>query len=107
MYIISAIICAVLIIADQASKYMALMHLKPIETVPVIQNIFAFTFVENRGAAFGMFQGARIGFLIVTPLIFITLPAGILVVPLSQIPPPISEVLLIIEPPVIVKACVA
>ena len=83
MYIISAIACIILIIADQASKYAALTHLKPVETIPIIQNIFSFTFVENRGAAFGMFQGARIGFLVVTPLIlaaivyyFIKLPYG-------------------------------
>ena len=68
---------------DQTSKYLALTRIKPVETIPVIQNIFAFTFVENRGAAFGMFQGARIGFLIVTPLIlaaivyyFVKLPYG-------------------------------
>ena len=83
MYIISAIICVVLIVADQLSKYAALTHIKPVETIPVIQNIFALTFVENRGAAFGMFQGATIGFLIVTPLIlsaiiyyFVKLPYG-------------------------------
>ena len=83
MYIFSAIICAILIIADQYSKYMAYIYLKPVGSIPVIQNIFALTYVENRGAAFGLFQGARIGFLIVTPLIlaaiiyyFVKLPYG-------------------------------
>lgn len=83
MYIISAVVCIILIIADQWSKHVALTYLKPVETIPVIQNIFALTYVENRGAAFGMFQGARIGFLIVTPLIlaavvyyFVKLPYG-------------------------------
>lgn len=83
MYITSAIICVVLIIVDQASKHTALTRLKPAGSIPVIHNIFAFTFVENRGAAFGMFQGARIGFLIVTPFIlaaivyyFLKLPYG-------------------------------
>ncbi|MCL2699144.1 MAG: signal peptidase II [Defluviitaleaceae bacterium] len=69
LYRISTAICAILIIVDQISKYVAVTYLRPVGTVPVIQNIFAFTFVENRGAAFGILQGARIGFLIVTPLI--------------------------------------
>ena len=83
MYIISIIACVILIIADQVSKYIALEYLKPVRSIQIIQNVFALTFVENRGAAFGILQGARIGFLIVTPLIlaaliyfFVKLPYG-------------------------------
>jgi signal peptidase II len=83
MYILPAVVCTILIIADQATKYVALEHLKPIGSIPVIKDVFSFTFIENRGAAFGLFQGARIGFIIVTPLVlaamiyyFIKLPHG-------------------------------
>lgn len=83
MYIIAAGICVILVAADQASKYLALTRLEPIGSVTLIKNVFALTFVENRGAAFGLLQGARIGFLIATPFIlvamiyyFIKLPYG-------------------------------
>jgi signal peptidase II len=83
MYLKSAAVCVLLIIADQVSKYFALTYLEPIGTIPVIQNILAFTYIENRGAAFGILQGARLGFLVITPVMvaalayyFIKLPYG-------------------------------
>lgn len=83
MYITAAAVCAVLVIADQLSKHAALTYLAPVGNIVIIQNIFSLTFVENRGAAFGILQGARWGFLIATPLIlaamvyyFIKLPYG-------------------------------
>jgi signal peptidase II len=42
---------------DQWLKWIVVRDLKPIDTYPVIENIFHFTYVENRGAAFGIFQG--------------------------------------------------
>ena len=38
-----------LVVLDQFTKYKALIHLKDINTFPIIQNVFHFTFVENRG----------------------------------------------------------
>ena len=49
-------IIAILIGLDQVIKHWALNSLKDMETVPVIKNIFNLTYVENRGAAFGMLQ---------------------------------------------------
>ncbi|MCQ5128343.1 signal peptidase II [Butyricicoccus faecihominis] len=50
------IIAAVLMIAaDQAVKYWALTVLQPQGTIPVIENVFHLTYVENRGAAFSLF----------------------------------------------------
>lgn len=52
------LIAAVLLVAvDQITKYMALTQLKPIGSVTFIDGFMDFTFVENRGAAFGIFSG--------------------------------------------------
>ena len=57
------ILCIAVIIlaiaADQISKYFALEYLKEMETLPIIEDIFHFTYVENRGAAFGMLSEHR------------------------------------------------
>lgn len=54
-----------LIVIDQISKYLALNNLVNIGSIPIIENIFHLTYVENRGAAFGMFQNNQIVFIIV------------------------------------------
>ena len=59
------VIIAILIGLDQLSKYFGLNYLKEAGSIPVIQNIFHLTYVENRGAAFGMFQNNQTIFIIV------------------------------------------
>lgn len=51
---------------DQYSKFIALTHLKPVGNIKVIEGWFDFTFVENRGAAFGILEGQRWFFVILT-----------------------------------------
>lgn len=48
---------ALLIAADQLIKAWALHSLKAVDTIPLIQGVLHFTYVENRGAAFGILQG--------------------------------------------------
>ncbi len=61
------IIVAVLLTAlDQFSKYLAVSKLKPLENVTVIDGFFDLTFVENRGAAFGILNGQRWFFILIT-----------------------------------------
>ena len=50
------LIILLLVGIDQLSKILALKYLKSVESIPIIQNMFHLTYVENRGAAFGMFQ---------------------------------------------------
>lgn len=69
MWIISIIVCIFLIALDQITKWIALTKLKPIETITVIQNFLDFTFVENRGAAFGILSGQRSFFIILTLIV--------------------------------------
>lgn len=56
---------AVLIGIDQLSKLWVLGHLKGIGSISIIENVFHLTYVENRGAAFGMLQNNQIIFIIV------------------------------------------
>lgn len=51
---------------DQYSKYIAITHLKPVGNISVINGWFDFTFVENRGAAFGILEGQRWFFVVLT-----------------------------------------
>ncbi len=53
------LIIAILVVADQLSKFIVLTELKPIYQITVIDNFFYLTYLENRGAAFGAMQGAR------------------------------------------------
>lgn len=57
-----------LIILDQLSKYFVLNYLTHVGSIPIIENIFHLTYVENRGAAFGMLQNNQIIFVIVASI---------------------------------------
>ena len=48
---------AVLIIVDQIVKILVDRHMMFGDTIPVINNFFHITYVQNRGIAFGIFQG--------------------------------------------------
>ena len=63
--LIYELIIILLIGIDQISKLLALNYLKDIRSIPIIQNVFHLTYVENRGAAFGMFQNNQIIFIVV------------------------------------------
>ncbi len=53
--ILSVILCAALIGADQFIKYLVVEYLKPIEYINVIEGFLRFRYVENTGAVFGSF----------------------------------------------------
>ena len=63
------IFCLLLIIVDQVTKYFAYTRLQPVGRIAVIEGVFELTYVKNHGAAFGLFQGARWFFVIITILI--------------------------------------
>lgn len=45
----------VLIEIDQLVKAWAIAELKDLHTIPILQDVFHFTYIENRGAAFSLF----------------------------------------------------
>ena len=61
-----ALIVIVGILADQLSKSLAIRYLLPIDTKPLWQGVLHLTYVENRGAAFGMLASNRWVFMIVS-----------------------------------------
>ena len=62
-----------LILIDQISKYYTLKMLKPIGTLEIIKGVFSLTYVENRGAAFGILQNARWIFIAATAVAIVCL----------------------------------
>lgn len=67
--IFGIIAVAILLLFDQLTKYMATIHLKEGNSIILIKDVFQLHYLENRGAAFGMFQGGKIWFVIITVLI--------------------------------------
>lgn len=61
----------VTVFLDQLTKYLTVLHLKPIDTLPIIEDVFHLTYVENTGAAFGMMKDARWVFMITSTLAII------------------------------------
>ena len=47
----------ILVLADQWTKKMAVLRLKDQDPIVLIKNVFELYYLENRGAAFGIFQG--------------------------------------------------
>lgn len=64
--LISAVIVAGL---DQLIKYLVAVNLKPVGSVEVIPNLFSLTYVENKGAAFGIMSNMRWVFIVFTLII--------------------------------------
>ncbi len=58
---------------DQWVKWLAVLYLKDKAPFVVIEGDFEFFYLENRGAAFGIFQNQRWIFLILTALIMVGL----------------------------------
>nr|WP_248483428.1 signal peptidase II [Tepidibacter aestuarii] len=54
-----------LVLLDQVTKYYALNFLSKIGSITIIDNMFNLTYVENRGAAFGMLQNQKWFFILV------------------------------------------
>lgn len=50
------VVSALIAVIDQLIKYFVLQYLAPVGSVTVADNLLYFTYVENRGAAFGIFQ---------------------------------------------------
>lgn len=58
-YILYSAIIIVGIFLDQITKWLSVKFLSVVDTVPIIKNVIHLTYVENRGAAFGMFKDQR------------------------------------------------
>ena len=58
-----------LVLADQFTKYIAVVHLKDQPAIPIIPDVLELNYLENRGAAFGMLQNQKIFFVFIAVII--------------------------------------
>ena len=59
------------VLADQFTKYLAVTCLKDRPAFPLIPGVLELRYLENRGAAFGILQGGKTIFLIITPIVLL------------------------------------
>lgn len=88
-YIISLISVVAGIVLDQFTKFLAIEHLKGKPSFVIIKNVFELSYLENKGAAFGILQNQRwffiVSFVFVITIIFmlyIKLPTSKRFIPL-------------------------
>ena len=70
-FLLFLISTAVLVAFDQWTKNLAVEHLKGQEDISLIPGVLCLHYLENRGAAFGIFQDQRTFLLILTAIILI------------------------------------
>ena len=63
-YLLALTVIAVGVIADQITKYFALIRLKDCPPYVIWENVFQLEYLDNRGAAFGMFQNQQTYFIL-------------------------------------------
>ena len=68
-----AIFSIILIIIDQFTKFLAASYLANEDSVVLIDNFLRLYYIENRGAAFGILQGFRFLFAVITVAVLIIL----------------------------------
>ena len=69
--LIPIIIIALLTSLDQFTKFIIKSKFMLYESKEVIKNVFAITYIQNKGAAWGVMQGKRIFFLILTVFVIL------------------------------------
>lgn len=67
------LIGALILCADQGTKFMISQKFEIGRTLPVIKDVFHITYVQNTGAAFSMFQGKRVLLLVLSIIIILAL----------------------------------
>lgn len=71
MYIAVAL---VILLVDQILKYIVRLNFNLGETIPVIEDVFHLTYVQNTGAAFGILAEHRLFFIVFSVLVIVAMP---------------------------------
>lgn len=71
VFLLPAILIALFTALDQFTKYIVISSFQLYESKSVIDGVFSFTYIQNRGMAWGMFQGKIPVFLIFTSIILV------------------------------------
>lgn len=72
IWILIAIICGSVAL-DQLTKWIAVLYLRPVESVPLWEGVLHLTYVENRGAAWGMLADHRWVFMVFSTIAIVGL----------------------------------
>ena len=70
-YLTAALCCAAAVLLDQVTKHLAVAHLKLQREIVLIRGVFELRYLENRGAAFGLFQNRQMFFVCAAVVIFL------------------------------------
>jgi len=75
MLLIDTAVAALLLLLDQYTKYLAIIHLKDSPAVVLIEDVLELKYLENRGSAFGMLQNQKffilfVGFVFLAVILF-------------------------------------
>ncbi|MCR4903306.1 MAG: signal peptidase II [Butyrivibrio sp.] len=73
MLIADIIAIAILIVLDQFTKHLAVVHLKDQSAIQLIPRVLELNFLKNSGAAFGMLQNQKEFFILIAVLILIVI----------------------------------
>ncbi len=71
LQLITLLIIAALIAADQLIKFIVLEHLAPVGSYILIDKVLSLTYVENTGAAFGSFGGHTVWLSLFTAVVLV------------------------------------
>ncbi|MGI5850932.1 MAG: signal peptidase II [Clostridiales bacterium] len=66
---VQILIVMAIVVLDRVTKHYAITYLKDIESIEIVKGVFSLTYVENRGAAFGILQNQRWFFIVLTIIV--------------------------------------
>ena len=67
------LLTVVVLILDQGSKYLVRTHMELWQSIDVLGRFFSITYIENPGAAFGIFANQTIFFVLLTFVILVVI----------------------------------
>ena len=70
VYRLAVLAMVIAVAADQVTKYLAVIYLKDKPPFVIWDQVFELTYLENRGAAFGLLQNRTIFFVITACVVF-------------------------------------
>lgn len=80
-------VIAVLVGLDQLTKWLTTVYIKPVEDgITIIPHVLDFSYVENQGAAWGVFDGERWFLVALTSIVILALLVFVLVGKLRRFP---------------------
>lgn len=82
--LIDVIAIALLIFLDQFTKYLAVVHLKDKDSLVLIPGVLEFTFLKNRGAAFGILQDQKVFFVMIAIMILVVIAYVLFQLPMEK-----------------------